>query len=1374
MIRILFYIFFTFVFLFRTATAIGAAPISENIALDYYRKHLVDSFSLSSSDVASNFGDNIDLSSGQVVFRRNDARLPGNSNIEVSYPTYYNTTMPEIAGWKEDIPRIEYTYLYDDNKTTLSEGWLTGNYCSKSQEMNRNSNGIIIPLVHTGPVLIIPGIGRTPILKNDKKHSNSSDGSFPYITNTLWKISCYISNDTQNEGFKATSPSGVNYYFETEIKSPKIHMYERKNRFHGLFRSFKNDFGHYISKGSTNLYVKKIEDRFGNYVLYSYKNGGLSKIESDDGRIITVEYSNNRKIVSAKDRDSNWKREWHYFIKDGKYIIREPDEREWSYDLFISMQYDDSYPGARCFNSSYPESMMTVTHPNNIIAEFKFEQRMDYSTNYLERKLPVIPPCRRILSLVEKNIIDNKHDKKPLQWKYIYSENQGGMVVKGNRPPENSMLKGNLPSNVEPFLSDSAKVISPKGDFKIYYFNRQLDSGLEGKNIATESYDVSGNLVSTELFNYAKGYNHGTPFNYSDGWENVILDSKEQITNGTSFSIKYENFNQYNVPENVSENSSASRYIKNEYVHNTKKWILNVPTKKFISHSSTFNIPQNEYLLNEDMLPATERLYGRDIRKYTYHKDGNIRRISESHSNRYEEFENYYRGKAQEIILPCSNFNGCDTKNGSTKNTIIALMSINPDGSKNATTDFNGNKTIYSYNHIGWLTKIDFSDHKMADVMISYKFVNENEDGINGSNISVGNLSQSISRGNYNKKIYYDGLRRPVFTVERDVTNAATVRYQAFEYDHESRQTLASFPSSNAASRVGMATEYDVLGRTITLTRTSDNSSISRKYIAGNKVDVTDAEGNITTTTYLAYGQPTYSYPLLIEAPNTDDISLDYNEFAQITSIRQGYITEKRIYDSYQQLCKSIRPETGITAYGYNAQRQQIWRALGTNGSSTSCDTASIPANHKTLLGYDNLGQLRTENFPDSTPDRTYSYDANGNLSGLTAGNISWNYLYNSENTIEKETLSLDGNIFTLDWEYDALGNLSSLKYPSGSIISFAPNALGQATKAGNYATSATYYPNGRIREFTYGNGIVRNLELDSTGRVRSLTENKGGSLKNKIHFSYDRNDNLTTLIDWVDRKNDVNNLTYDGLNRLISADGRWGKGIYKYDGLGNILSRTLNNSTITYHYNNSNQLIKLSGAYAYGYKYDSKGNTLHNGRFPMSYNLGNNMTTAKDIKYLYDGHGRLVKKIKPDGNQYTVYSKSGKLMYRQTAGNSKKDIIYLGEQLVAEVEQGSSNEGESYIKFEGKKIPQVCKKVPVGKKPQLVCSHPKKEIIWDSYNTKSCEGDIVRSVNSTAIGSTKVIGTSGSRSFDSKYQLSITIRCIDNAGKSKSNTYEF
>ncbi|MBC8798589.1 hypothetical protein H0S63_22870, partial [Shewanella algae] len=41
----------------------------------------------------------------------------------------------------------------------------------------------------------------------------------------------------------------------------------------------------------------------------------------------------------------------------------------------------------------------------------------------------------------------------------------------------------------------------------------------------------------------------------------------------------------------------------------------------------------------------------------------------------------------------------------------------------------------------------------------------------------------------------------------------------------------------------------------------------------------------------------------------------------------------------------------------------------------------------------------------------------------------------------------------------------------------------------------------------------------------------------------------------------------------MLSADGRWGTGRYTYDGMGNILSRTLNNVNIGYSYNNLNQL---------------------------------------------------------------------------------------------------------------------------------------------------------------------------------------------------------
>ncbi|GAB1052846.1 MAG: hypothetical protein Sw1PiTSA_07040 [Shewanella algae] len=754
---------------------------------------------------------------------------------------------------------------------------------------------------------------------------------------------------------------------------------------------------------------------------------------------------------------------------------------------------------------------------------------------------------------------------------------------------------------------------------------------------------------------------------------------------------------------------------------------------------------------------------GKHISTNTYHTDGNLLQTSYNGSNRYEKFENYYRGKARKITLPCATTNGCTTVNGSTANTMVALLEVNADGTTKSVTDFNGNKVSYSYNPIGWLTKIDYADPKWADKVISYATVTTANDGISGSGIAAGSLRQSITQGNYEKRVYHDALLRPVFTRERDIANGTTTRYQAFEYDHENRQTLASFPSSNAASRVGMATEYDALGRIVTQTRTSDNSSSSRDYLAGNKVAVTDSEGNTTTTTYLAYGQPTYDKPLLIEAPNTDDISLDYNEFAQVTSIRQGNITEKRLYDNYQQLCKSVRPETGITAYGYNAQRQQIWRALGTNGSSTSCDAASVPASHKTLLGYDNLGQLRTENFPDTTPDRTYSYDANGNLRALTAGNISWSYLYNSQNAIDKETLSLDGKSFVLDWEYNNLGAVSSLKYPSGALVDFAPNALGQATKAGSYVTGVSYHPNGQVKQFTFGNGIVRNVEMDTSGRIDLLTDSKSGVIKNKLDPSYDGNDNLVRLIDWVDRNNDIDNLVYDGVDRLLSANGRWGTGRYTYDGKGNILSRTLNNVNIGYSYNNLNQLSKLSGAYAYGYQYDTRGNIIHNGRYPLSYNLGQQMVSAKGINYSYDGHNRRVRKTESGKNSYSVYSQGGQLLHRVSENGMKTDSIYLGKTIVAEVDGAiAANE----VLAEPKVTIYIEKMYSSSDCSERFCTsdlgNQEYAVTWESTLASECHGSVMNGSGATV---SSLSGLRGWKLYPINDSYTVTLTCSGAGG---------
>ncbi|MCS6177672.1 RHS repeat domain-containing protein [Shewanella baltica] len=1349
---------------------------SSNQQQQYHKKYLITSAALAISDPASVFGESVDLSSGLVVFRRNDAHLPGNSDLSFSYQTYYDTSMPDVAGWKEDIPRIEYSYITSAGNSTLADGWRVGKYCSESQ-LRSNNGSDIFGVQHTGSVLAIPHMGKKQLLDSTQNISSAVYSESKYITNSLWKISCYISQETSAEGFKAISPNGTSYYFEHLISSPKVHSYERD----GIRGSDNINVSQHgsLRRKTIALYVKRIEDRFGNYVNYSYADGGLSKMESNDGRILTVDYINNRKVVSLKSRDSSWERKWNYFIRNNKYIVTQPDGREWSYDLFIN-QYKPFPPGfSGNFNTScliYPiNKIMSVTHPNGLTGEFKFSERVDYSSNYMSVPTRIPVQCSRVLNLVEKKVSEHLSGLKneSLLWRYIYSENEGGYVINGETPPDKFKLKGSIPSNVDPFLSDSIQIINPDKSYVKHYFNREGRSASEGMIIATEHFDKLGALLKTEALTYTNGINFGKLLTYVDGWENFIL-SKKVIADGTDeYTIIYSDFNEYNFPGRVVESSfSNTKYIKNEYTHSTQSWVMNLLQKEYISSDDSFSTPFKEYLFNDKMLLLHEKLFGNLVKTHSYYADGNLLQTTYNDSGRYEKFDDYYRGKARKITLPCATINGCNTVNGSTPNTVVALLEVNSDGTAKSVTDFNGNKTSYSYNPIGWLTKIDYADPKWADKVIGYATVSMNDDGISGSSIAVGSLRQTISQGNYEKHIYHDGLLRPIFTRERDTANASTIRYQTMAYDHENRPTLSSFPSSHASNRIGMETEYDALGRVVTQTRTSDGSVSRREYLSGNKVAVTDGENNTTTTTYLAYGEPSFDKPTLIEAPDSDDIAIEYNLFDQVTSIRQGNVTETRLYDAYQQLCKQVRPETGITAFGYNSQRQQIWRAQGANGSTTSCDAGAVPASHKTLLAYDNLGQLRTENFPDSTPDRTYSYDANGNLMSLLAGPVSWSYLYNSQSGLEKETLSLDGRNFVLDWEYNNLGALSSLKYPSGAVIDFTPNALGQPTKAGSYATNVSYHPNGQIKQFTYGNGIVRKVALDTTGRIDAITDVKASSVKNSLDPSYDYNDNLARLIDWVDRNNDVDNLVYDGVDRLKSADGKWGSGRYNYDGLGNVLSRSLNNSTISYKYNALNRLNNLTGAYAYAYQYDARGNVTNNGRYSLAYNIGQQMTAAKGINYVYDGHNRRVKQTKTDGSHYTVYSQGGQLLHRQAADGTKTDSVYLGKQLVAEVDNSlagnppiaGSTPPIVVLKVEATLVGGTCP-------PKMVCneavSSPAHLVTWSSTNATSCTGVVSKSLNGISQGSNLISGVVGSKTYVANgtfYQITLT--CTGDGGQ--------
>ncbi|MDT3322025.1 sugar-binding protein [Shewanella sp. SP1S2-4] len=1334
-------------------------------------------------------GDKLDLYSGNVSFYRNDAIIPGNSKLEVSYRTKFNTYLPTTLGWVEDLPRIELSYVVrGSGGSSYPLDWEMYKFCSG--DMRRNSNKYIRPealyMFHQSPVIIIPGVSESSILINKKVIGNNS-GASVYITKNKWLVDCYT-NENGKEGFKVTLPDGISYYFDD------YNTFANANSNTNYMRVGSGEFYRAVKQ----LLVTKVEDRFNNFVIYKYnsdsfKYGLISSIEGNDGRILKVTYGNDIKTVSIKGPTDSESKTWTY-RDEGKFwsnlIVTSPDGKYWKYNVLsidsideenLPIDYGEGLPPSNgCFTDEPIE--MSVTHPDGSIGNFKFESVLQNRVRATTSGIHY-PECFRSYSLTKKSI---NTGNEVLVWKYKYSESAPAKVGELTKNVEDVAEKYKIPEpvpiGINRLTTKTTSVESPSGALTKYYINRDGQSILEGRILATEYYSNNGELKRTTINEYQDGYVYGdilerTMGNRESMQKDILVKKTVTIEDKSESKVEYLELDKYNKPQVIhSSGFGRELYKAIEYYNDTDNWILSniksikvgeAPSSAIVVDERTFYPPESKY----KSLPHQLSKYGKLFATYSeYHNDGNIKKINFNDTNRYETYEDYYRGKARKITIPCAITNGCNAINGSTSNTLVALLEVNSDGTTKSVTDFNGNKTSYTYNPIGWLTKIDYADPKWADKVISYAVVSSLGDGVGGSDVAVGSLRQTISQGNYEKRVYHDGFLRPILTQERDIFIPSTTKYQSFAYDHDNRQILASFPSADASNRIGMETEYDALGRVITLTRTSDGSVSRREYLSGDKVAVTDGENNTTTTTYLAYGEPSFDKPTLIEAPDTDDVAIDYNVFGQVTSIRQGNVTETRLYDAYQQLCKQVRPETGISAFGYNGQRQHIWRAEGTNGSTTACDASAVPATHKVVLSYDNLGQLRTENFPDTTPDKTYSYDGNGNLTSLLAGSVNWTYLYDSLNTIEKETLALDGKNFVLDWEYNNLGALSSLKYPSGAIVDFAPNALGQATKAGSYASGVSYHPNGQIKQFTYGNGIIRNVELDTTGRIDALTDIKEGTVKNSLDPSYDYNDNLARLIDWVDRNNDVDNLTYDGVDRLKSADGKWGSGRYNYDGLGNVLSRSLNNSTITYNYNLLNRLNNLTGAYAYGYQYDTRGNVTNNGRYSLAYNLGQQMTSAKGISYVYDGHNRRVKQTKADGSHYSVYSQAGLLLYREAANGTKTDNVFLGKQLIAEVDNAESH----YIKFEKTNPPKVCRQEPIpgSKKTKTICTQDKKGFSWTTQNASSCTGEVQRLIGTNVSGTNEISGTSGSLNLGRHFTLNVTMTCLTNSNQTITATY--
>ncbi|MEL4892128.1 RHS repeat protein [Xanthomonas protegens] len=1277
----------------------------------------------------SPFGENVDLYTGQISFRQTDIDQPGiGLPIQLIRELSANDLVDDRAfgDWWLEVPSIRTI-------TVPENDFFSNKRCSN---FSRAPDVSFVVREHHSSVYLtadqwwggyqleIPGSGRQDLLKRDPNNTNvpqmiGADGSkleFPIVTKKNWVVACLpnIANDSggnsfsdkTGEGFLVVSPEGTKYWMNWLIYR------EYADATRGPRTS---DAGRQMAI----MMATRVEDRYGNSLSYEYDpSGNLTKIQSSDGRTLTLAYeswdgwqrnltskSKNSRVISATIQASDApSRTWRYAYSTdsenpGSLIsVTLPDQTFWSisapnsaYNPFITHGLGSKWGSYSAYSlddcaSSFSKSSDTfevvIRHPTGLVGTFTIgslvrgrsyvpfdcgKQYQDSKFNYVK-----IRNLYNVLDLVAKKMSGPGVNEQ--QWIYRYSD------------PGNSWSKDCSAGCTDTVWTD---VKQPNGSITRYTFSNRYDS-TESLLLKYETYsgDVGSALARSEKYAYARPN--------SGPWPNVAGDAfleninKEQVTSisprlereifqdGDLYYYSVEKFDNLARPISFTRTSPwTSRSDNIDYMDSRSKWVLGQLEKEVNINTG---IIESEFEYDAETANLIKKYsYGKLQKSFSYNPDGTMATVSDANGN-VTRFANWKRGTPQAVTFA--------------DNSSVALK-VNDDGWITARSDENGYITSYSYDIMGRMAGTSYPTNDNVTWSATSRLIEQ----VNASEygLAAGHWRQTITTGNARREIYLDAFWRPVLTREYDATDiASTQRFQRFAYDSDGRQIFASYVGASDNLTTGKWTSYDVLGRPVSVSQNSEQGLLTTltEYLQGNKTRVTDPRGNQTVTGYQVFDQPDYTKPVWIQHPEGAYTDINRDIFGKPLSIRRHdangavAVTRSYVYDTYRQLCKTVEPETGATANGYDAAGNLVWSAAGLAlPSTTSCDADSAFASGRRVdRSYDVRNRIRALSFPDGNGNQAWSYWPDGAVKQITTTNngvATYNsYAYNKRRLLIAESQGqADGETWALGYAYDANGNLAAHRYPSGQMVDYAPNALGQPTQAGSYVTGVSYYPNGAIKQFTYGNGIVHTMTQNARQLPDTSRDAYGDIALLSDGYDYDANGNVAGISDGATGRGGRGNrdMTYDGLDRLTSTkSAMFGStpASYSYDVLDNLIHVVAPGRDHYYCYDANWQLTNVKtgscgGSTVIGMSYDSQGNLSNKNGQAFVFDYGNRLrqATGKET-YRYDGNGRRTLALQSAGNIGSLYDQSGALRFQKNQRKSKStDYILLGGSLVAEAD---------------------------------------------------------------------------------------------------------
>lgn len=408
-------------------------------------------------------------------------------------------------------------------------------------------------------------------------------------------------------------------------------------------------------------------------------------------------------------------------------------------------------------------------------------------------------------------------------------------------------------------------------------------------------------------------------------------------------------------------------------------------------------------------------------------------------------------------------------------------------------------------------------------------------------------------------------------------------------------------------------------GASATATYPTSGTGPSR-YLPGS---TKDTQGNVTTNTYDAAGNPTQQ----VQGGVTTSTSYNPPAGQATTCVGGGKpgqaCTETDgksqvttyTYDGAGNLLK-VTPPAGVvkpTSYTYDGAGR---KKTVTDGKGQVTTYVYDGADRVTQIRYGNASNCGT-----GANCEVYSYDGNGNLKTRVDGAGTTSYSYDALNRLTTTTTAagsgggaqgstltydLGGNTLTFTdslgttrYGYDAGNNLTSLAEPGGSCTGTAAKCTTYAYNANDVRTQITYP----------GGTTVQMLNIDASSRpLQYKAVNSASAVLMDFTYSYTRAGADTGMVqtrsDATVAGTAVQTYSYDGLNRLTRALEKVGttataSWTYCYDANGN---RTFDSTSAaatvlcpgqsggpaaTYAYDATDALTSRAGA---AFSYDANG----------------------------------------------------------------------------------------------------------------------------------------------------------------------------------------